>query len=172
MSSVHLPARRRLFIGAIAAILCGLVIGQARAVHPGSDAGLGYATPDELRVKTGSIGTSYALPIGGASDLAWSPGGRYLAYTVPSGDAPGLYVTDGAGCFTDRLTTEASDRAPAFDGASLYFTRADESLRFSYVLDGALMPGNTAACNPSMPIAAVAERATDNIVAHDMGTIF
>ncbi|MEU1546211.1 GMC oxidoreductase [Nocardia sp. NPDC005745] len=39
-----------------------------------------------------------------------------------------------------------------------------------YVLDGALMPGNTAACNPSMTIAAVAERAMDNIVARDIGT--
>lgn len=40
-----------------------------------------------------------------------------------------------------------------------------------YVLDGALMPGNTAACNPSMTIAALAERALDNIVARDLGTI-
>ncbi|MGW5919147.1 GMC oxidoreductase [Nocardia fluminea] len=40
-----------------------------------------------------------------------------------------------------------------------------------YVLDGALMPGNTAACNPSMTIAAVAERALDNIVARDIGTL-
>lgn len=40
-----------------------------------------------------------------------------------------------------------------------------------YVLDGALMPGNTAACNPSMTIAAVAERALDNLVAQDVGTI-
>ncbi len=39
-----------------------------------------------------------------------------------------------------------------------------------YVLDGALMPGNTAACNPSMTIAAVAERALDHIVAKDVGT--
>ncbi|GGG18873.1 cholesterol oxidase [Rhodococcoides trifolii] len=38
-----------------------------------------------------------------------------------------------------------------------------------YVLDGALMPGNTAACNPSMTIAAVAERALDRIVASDVG---
>lgn len=38
-----------------------------------------------------------------------------------------------------------------------------------YVLDGALMPGNTAACNPSMTIAAVAERALDNLVARDVG---
>ncbi|MBU3067146.1 cholesterol oxidase [Nocardia sp. NEAU-G5] len=40
-----------------------------------------------------------------------------------------------------------------------------------YVLDGALIPGNCAACNPSMTIAAVAERAMDNLVAHDVGTL-
>ncbi|UGT67607.1 GMC oxidoreductase [Nocardia gipuzkoensis] len=40
-----------------------------------------------------------------------------------------------------------------------------------YVLDGALMPGNTAACNPSMTIAAVAERALDNIVTHDISSL-
>jgi cholesterol oxidase len=39
-----------------------------------------------------------------------------------------------------------------------------------YVLDGALIPGNCAACNPSMTIAAVVERALDNLVAHDVGT--
>ncbi|MEW2353135.1 GMC oxidoreductase [Spirillospora sp. NPDC029432] len=41
-----------------------------------------------------------------------------------------------------------------------------------YVLDGALMPGTTAACNPSMTIAAVAERAADELVARDAGTVF
>jgi len=41
-----------------------------------------------------------------------------------------------------------------------------------YVLDGALMPGNAAACNPSMTIAAVAERALDDIVARDVGVVF
>ncbi len=40
-----------------------------------------------------------------------------------------------------------------------------------YVLDGALIPGNTGACNPSMTIAAVAERAMDDIIAHDVGSI-
>jgi cholesterol oxidase len=40
-----------------------------------------------------------------------------------------------------------------------------------YVLDGALIPGTTAACNPSMTIAAVAERALDNLVADDVGRI-
>ena len=41
-----------------------------------------------------------------------------------------------------------------------------------YVLDGALMPGNTAACNPSMTIAAVPERATDDLIARDLGVVF
>ncbi|MGC4062431.1 MAG: GMC oxidoreductase [Aquabacterium sp.] len=40
-----------------------------------------------------------------------------------------------------------------------------------YVLDGALMPGTTCACNPSMTIAAICERALDLIVQHDVGTI-
>ncbi len=40
-----------------------------------------------------------------------------------------------------------------------------------YVLDGALMPGTACACNPSMTIAAIVERALDQIVQHDVGTI-
>jgi len=40
-----------------------------------------------------------------------------------------------------------------------------------YVLDGALMPGTTCACNPSLTIAAVVERALDRIVRHDVGTV-
>ncbi|MBB5916229.1 cholesterol oxidase [Nocardia transvalensis] len=40
-----------------------------------------------------------------------------------------------------------------------------------YVLDGALLPGNCAACNPSMTIAAVAERALDTLVTEDVGSI-
>jgi cholesterol oxidase len=41
-----------------------------------------------------------------------------------------------------------------------------------YVLDGALMPGTTAACNPSMTIAAVAERALDHLIAEDVDNVF
>lgn len=40
-----------------------------------------------------------------------------------------------------------------------------------YVVDGALIPGTTAACNPSMTIAAVAERALDDIVRRDVGSV-
>jgi cholesterol oxidase len=39
-------------------------------------------------------------------------------------------------------------------------------------MDGALIPGNTAACNPSMTIAALAERNLDTIVRTDVGTVF
>ncbi|MET3862587.1 cholesterol oxidase [Dietzia sp. 2505] len=41
-----------------------------------------------------------------------------------------------------------------------------------YVIDGALIPGTTAACNPSLTIAAIAERALDRIVRHDVGHVF
>lgn len=40
-----------------------------------------------------------------------------------------------------------------------------------YVLDGALLPGSAAACNPSMTIAALAERALVRIVRDDVGTV-
>jgi cholesterol oxidase len=40
-----------------------------------------------------------------------------------------------------------------------------------YVLDGSLIPGTTGACNPSMTIAAVAERAMDAITAQDVGAV-
>ncbi|MEU9734332.1 GMC oxidoreductase [Streptomyces sp. NPDC048002] len=40
-----------------------------------------------------------------------------------------------------------------------------------YVLDGALIPGTTGACNPSMTIAAVAERALDALTTEDVGTV-
>ena len=41
-----------------------------------------------------------------------------------------------------------------------------------YVVDGALIPGTTAACNPSLTIAAIAERALDRIVRQDVGVVF
>ncbi|OBG27615.1 cholesterol oxidase [Mycobacterium sp. 852002-51057_SCH5723018] len=40
-----------------------------------------------------------------------------------------------------------------------------------YVLDGALIPGTTAACNPSMTIAAVVEHALERIVRDDVGSV-
>jgi cholesterol oxidase len=39
-------------------------------------------------------------------------------------------------------------------------------------MDGSLIPGSAAACNPSMTIAALAERNLDTIVRSDLGTVF
>jgi cholesterol oxidase len=39
-------------------------------------------------------------------------------------------------------------------------------------MDGSLIPGSTAACNPSMTIAALAERSMDTIIRDDVGTAF
>lgn len=41
-----------------------------------------------------------------------------------------------------------------------------------YVTDGALIPGSTGACNPSLTIAALAERNMDAVVHQDVGTVF
>ena len=39
-------------------------------------------------------------------------------------------------------------------------------------MDGALIPGSTAACNPALTIAALAERCLDDVLARDVGTVF
>ncbi|MFC6021489.1 GMC oxidoreductase [Plantactinospora solaniradicis] len=41
-----------------------------------------------------------------------------------------------------------------------------------YVVDGALIPGSTAACNPALTIAALAERCLDDVLTRDVGTVF
>lgn len=41
-----------------------------------------------------------------------------------------------------------------------------------YVTDGSLIPGSTGACNPSMTIAALAERNMDEIVTREVGRVF
>lgn len=41
-----------------------------------------------------------------------------------------------------------------------------------YVVDSALIPGSTGACNPALTVAALAERCMTDIVARDAGTVF
>lgn len=41
-----------------------------------------------------------------------------------------------------------------------------------YVMDGSLIPGSAGACNPSMTIAAVAERSIATVIKKDVGTVF
>ncbi len=41
-----------------------------------------------------------------------------------------------------------------------------------YVVDGSLLPGSTGACNPAWTIAALAERAMDDVLTRDVGAVF
>lgn len=41
-----------------------------------------------------------------------------------------------------------------------------------YVADGALIPGSTGCCNPSVTIAALAERNVERVLAEDLGSVF
>ena len=82
-------------------------------------------------------------------------------------------------CCTDGILVDTNAVAPTTWhslGGACMGTACDldgrvREQRGLYVLDGALIPGNTGACNPSMTIAAVAERAMDNIVMHDMSSV-
>lgn len=83
-------------------------------------------------------------------------------------------VTGGLGVLTDTNSLVNSTWHP-LGGASMG-TVCDLDGRVHdqpglYVLDGALVPGTTGACNPSMTIAAIAERAMDSIAAHDVGPV-
>ncbi|GAA4806340.1 GMC oxidoreductase [Streptomyces ziwulingensis] len=83
-------------------------------------------------------------------------------------------VAKGLGVLTDTNTLVNSTwhplgGAPMGTVCDLEGRVADQ--RGLYVLDGALIPGTTGACNPSMTIAAVAERAMDAITTHDIDTI-
>jgi cholesterol oxidase len=78
------------------------------------------------------------------------------------------------GLLTDTTALDASTWHPL--GGAAMGTVCDLAGRVLgqrglYVLDGALIPGTTAACNPSMTIAAVAERATDELITHDVGRV-
>ena len=76
--------------------------------------------------------TDYDLPWAGATSLEFDQYGRFLAYSVPGGDEPGLHLADMQQCTTQRLTQNAMDRAPAFDHEHLYFTRGASSLELDY----------------------------------------
>ena len=100
------------------------------AVHPGTFANgaLVYPVDDGLHLDytTDEFNDlpDYTLPFGaGADALEFEQYGAWLAYSVPGGDEPGLYLADLARCTTRRLTQNAADRAPAFDFEHLYFTR-------------------------------------------------
>ncbi|WP_320773847.1 GMC oxidoreductase [Streptomyces sp. CRN 30] len=83
-------------------------------------------------------------------------------------------ISQGLGTLTDTNSLVNSTWHPL--GGAPMGTVCDlegrvQGQRGLYVLDGALIPGTTGACNPSMTIAAVAERAMDAITAEDIGTV-
>lgn len=109
------------------------------AAHPGINAGLTYPVTDGIRVDP-VVGTPYDLLVPGATDIAWTPDGRFLAFALPGGETPGIHIVDSAGCAVQRVTTDPGDRAPNFDGFNLYFTRGSQSLQLDYDFEAAAFP--------------------------------
>ena len=124
------------------------------------------------------------------SERCGTNGDRIYAWADPSqqfGAAQGGPVVFGSKDWSDPATANAIIPAslPGFGGLDraapgtrsatpTWARRATREGRVKgqrglYTLDGALIPGSTAACNPSMTIAAVAERALDLIVQRDVG---
>ena len=133
--------RTRAAIGFGVLSVFGLVMANETAVqaaHPGLNAGLTYPVRDGIRVDP-VVGTPYDLPLPGATDISWTPDGRFLAF-VSIGESPGIHVVDSAGCAVERVTSDPSDRAPNFDGSHLYFTRGAESLQLDYDFEAATSP--------------------------------
>ncbi|MET0284164.1 MAG: GMC oxidoreductase [Polyangiales bacterium] len=105
-------------------------------------------------------------------ELDWPFGGDTASYQRI--DARIKKVTAGSGLLVDTNSLLNSTWHPL--GGANMSTVCDlegrvKGQRGLYVLDGALIPGSTGACNPSMTIAAVAERALDLIVQRDLGTL-
>jgi cholesterol oxidase len=71
---------------------------------------------------------------------------------------------------TDPTTFHPLGGAPLGSVTDLY--GRVQGHRGLYVMDGSLIPGSAGACNPSMTIAALAERNLDKITRTDVGSVF
>lgn len=106
-----------------------------------------------------------------AAHLAWQPEGDRATQAVIG---PRAHRIAGLGSLLVDTNAVAPSTWHPMGGANMG-TVCDHEGRVHdqpglYVLDGALLPGSAAACNPSMTIAAVAERALKRIVRDDVGT--
>ena len=102
-------------------------------------------------------------PVDGDRRIQWG----HIHPTVNAIAGPGSVLTD-----SNRfVNTTWHPLGGAAMGAVCDLSGRVHGQRGLYVIDGALIPGTTAACNPSLTIAAVAERALDDIVANDVGKV-
>jgi cholesterol oxidase len=104
--------------------------------------------------------------------LAWQPEGDRATQAVIE---PRAHAIGGAGSLLLDTNAIAPSTWHPMGGANMGDVCDHEGRvlgqRGLYVLDGALLPGSAAACNPSMTIAAVAERALKRLVPTDVGTV-
>ncbi|WP_280277011.1 GMC oxidoreductase [Nocardia wallacei] len=84
------------------------------------------------------------------------------------GSRPGSMVIDTTA--TDKSTWHALGGATIGSACDSHGRVLEQ--RGLYVVDGALIPGTSGACNPSATIAALAERCMDDILRNDLGTSF
>lgn len=109
-----------------------------------------------------------------SAKLTWSDAGdtELLAALRPRIDR---FAETGGGVIIDsneqeRSTWHSLGGVPMGDAVDRHGrVRGHDGL---YVLDGARIPGNTGACNPSMTIAALAEHSMARIVRRDVGRVF
>ncbi|GEE00042.1 cholesterol oxidase [Gordonia spumicola] len=102
-------------------------------------------------------------PASGDTRIQW----RHIHPTALKIAGPGSVLTD-SNRFVDTTWHPLGGAAM---GAVCDLSGRVRGQKGLYVVDGALVPGTAAACNPSMTIAAIAERALDDIVANDIGSI-
>ena len=132
-------ARIALVLFFMLATLVPAGVPTTRAVHPGSTGGLTYPVTGGIRVH--QVGGSYydipydgmsGAQIFGATDLSWAPDGRFLAFTLLADGVSGIYVANAAGCHAQAVTFDDTDRAPAFDGLTMFFTRGTSGEELDY----------------------------------------
>lgn len=108
-----------------------------------------------------------------SASLRWRPEGDHEVQVARIG--PRAHAVAGPGSVLLDTNAVAPSTWHPMGGANMGVVCDHEGRvqgqRGLYVLDGALLPGSAAACNPSMTIAAVAERAMSRIVRRDVGAV-
>ncbi len=141
---------RRTATGLALLAICATLIPvgtPARAAHPGGNGGLTYPVAGGIRVHQVD-GSYYDIPydgmgegqVVGATDVAWAPDGRALAFTLLAAGSSRIYVATAAGCHAESVTFEGVERAPAFDGVNMFFTSGTAGMQLAYHMDDPVSP--------------------------------